>query len=93
MGTAVGLIQMKTKTADLKAAETRERIWAVVASLNGCQVTARQIRTLLDGAYAEGHICKHIRMFMDEGRLEDIKSTRLGTIIRVKNGPGDSPRP
>jgi len=68
----------------------RARVWKVVASFDGCKVTARQIRSLLEVPICEAQIARWIRRFIAEGLLEPIqrRTDPMGNVIRVKTSPG-----
>lgn len=84
-----------TSKAVSKRAVRRERVWKVVASLDGCKVTAKQIQALLEVPICEAQIARWIRRFMAEGLLEPIerRPDPSGNLIRVKTSPGASPEP
>lgn len=70
----------------LRNAMKRERVWKVVASFDGCKVTAKQIQALLEVPICEAQIARWIRRFIAEGLLEAVerRSDPRGNLIKVK---------
>lgn len=67
--------------------KTRKQILAILERLNGCQVTATQIRSQLSKPIGTSTINWHIKRLVKDGLVETVARTsaNTGSVIRIKS--------